>query len=191
MTPQRHFLAVLALSLLAATASVHAQATRTELSAIITEHAAYLDSLNIPYNGHWSPPGGAPMRMDCSNTVRYLYGVGATYYLPRTASDQYEQLRKQRRVHRVNPKDKSWLNKLRPGDLLFWENTYRPKRKPPVTHVMIYLGRDAEGRMKMAGSQSSRGVGIYTFNPEVVYGGYNWFLWFKRPGKFTAFARPL
>lgn len=189
MNPLRHFLALLILGLLAATA--HAQSTRTELASIIRDHALYIDSQGIPYNGHWSPPGGAPMRMDCSNTVRYLYGVAASYYLPRTASDQYEQLRKLRRVQRVNAKDKSWQNKLLPGDLLFWEHTYRPTRKPPVTHVMIYLGRDADGRMKMAGSQGSRGVGIYTFSPDVAYGGYNWFLWFKRPGRFTAYARPL
>jgi cell wall-associated NlpC family hydrolase len=82
------------------------------------------------------------------------------------------------------------MRTLRRGDLLFWEHTYRPVRKPPVTHVMMYLGRDPQGRMWMAGSQGSRGVGIYEFRPKMKMGGYPWFLWFRREGKFLGYARP-
>jgi cell wall-associated NlpC family hydrolase len=147
---------------------------------------------SVPYNGRWVPPGsGSAWTMDCSNTARWLYLAAAGYSLPRTASDQYEVLRKARRVKRVKATDSHWRSQLRPGDLLFWENTYRPKRKPPITHVMVYLGRNSDGSLRMAGSQGSRGVDIYTFRPEIPYGGYHWFLWFKRPGRFVAFGRPL
>ena len=53
-----------------------------------------------------------------------------------------------------------WAKRLQPGDLLFWEHTYKPQRKPPVTHVMVYLGRGERGELLMAGAQNSRGVGI-------------------------------
>lgn len=110
--------------------------------------------------------------------------------IPRTASAQYEWLRSQKRLWRVRPDGRALAKRLRPGDLLFWEHTYKPQRKPPVTHVMVYLGRDRSGRMLMAGSQNSRGVGIYRFVPEQRWGGYNWFLWFKRQGRFVAYGRP-
>jgi cell wall-associated NlpC family hydrolase len=173
-----------------ASAGMHAQVTREELSGRIATETAQLSQ--IPYNGRWAPPGSAePWVMDCSNTARWLYRSTAGYELPRTASDQYQSLRSARRLWRVNASDKRWRSRLRPGDLLFWENTYRPKRKPPITHVMVYLGRNPDGSMRMAGSQGSRGVDIYTFRPETPYGGYNWFLWFKRSGRFVAYGRPL
>jgi hypothetical protein len=168
----------------------NAQMTRDDLAARITAETATLSA--IPYNGRWTPPGSAkPWVMDCSNTARWLYLSAAGHQLPRTASDQYEALRAARRLWRVNASSRNWQSKLRPGDLLFWENTYRPKRKPPITHVMVYLGRGPDGALRMAGSQGSRGVDFYTFRPETPYGGYNWFLWFKRTGRFVAFGRPL
>jgi cell wall-associated NlpC family hydrolase len=164
--------------------------TRGELAARIENRAREISA--VPYNGHWVPPGSSSAwTMDCSNTARWLYLAATGHPLPRTASDQYESLRASRRLWRVNAADSRWRSKLRPGDLLFWENTYRPKRKPPITHVMVYLGRNPDGSMRMAGSQGSRGVDIYTFRPETSYGGYTWFLWFKRPGRFVAFGRPL
>ena len=55
---------------------------------------------------------------------------------------------------------------------------------------MVYLGRDPQGRMWMAGSQGSRGVGVYEFRPKMKMGSYPWFLWFRREGKFVGYARP-
>lgn len=167
-----------------------AQMTREELSARIAAETSQIS--HVPYNGGFTPPGaGKPWAMDCSNTARWLYLSAAGYELPRTASDQYEKLRYARRLWKVNAASNGWRKRLRPGDLLFWENTYRPKRKPPITHVMVYLGRNPDGSMRMAGSQGSKGVDIYTFRPETPYGGYNWFLWFRRTGKFVAYGRPL
>jgi len=179
------------LLLLAATAAAaQAQMTREELSGRIAAETSALS--HIPYNGSFTPPGATRQwAMDCSNTARWLYLAAAGHELPRTASDQYEKLRAARRLWKVNAASKGWRKRLRPGDLLFWENTYKPKRKPPITHVMVYLGRNADGSMRMAGSQGSKGVDFYTFRPETSYGGYNWFLWFRRTGKFVAYGRPL
>lgn len=172
--------------------TAHGQMTREELASRIGASARNLSALGVGYNGRWTPPGSTRVwAMDCSNAARWFYLDAAGHDLPRTASSQYETLRQQRRLWKVSAKSTSWFKKLKPGDLLFWENTYKPKRKPPITHVMIYLGRAADGSMKMAGSQGSRGVDIYTFRPQTPYGGYNWFLWFKRQGRFVAFGRPL
>lgn len=122
--------------------------------------------------------------MDCSNTVRWFYASALGKSLPRTASAQYEAMRAAGRL-------KNGLRGVKPGDLLFWENTYKPKRKPPITHVMVYLGRDARGRMLMAGSQGSRGVDVYVFDPKQPMGGYRWFLWFKKTGRFVGYGRPV
>jgi hypothetical protein len=42
----------------------------------------------------------------------------------------------------------------------------------------------------MAGSQNSRGVGIYKLKPHVPYGGHGGFLGlFKKKGKIVAYGR--
>lgn len=148
-------------------------------------------SLDIRYNGGWKPPGeNSFWKMDCSNTARWIVRATQGVELPRTASGQYEWLRQKKRLWRVRPSAGALRKALRPGDLLFWEHTYRPVRKPPVTHVMVYLGTDSSGRMKMAGSQGSRGVDTYTFDPTLKMGSYSFFLWFRREGRFVAYGRP-
>jgi cell wall-associated NlpC family hydrolase len=128
--------------------------------------------------------------MDCSNATRWIYQQVYGRQLPRTASAQYEYFLKRGEFRRTRPNAQKLRQVLRPGDLLFWEHTYRPKRKPPVTHVMTYLGHDPAGRMLMVGAQSSRGLDIYHFDPEVSLGGYRWFLWFRRESRFIGYARP-
>lgn len=148
-------------------------------------------SQGIRYNGRWTPPGeSSTWNMDCSNTARWITRNTHNVELPRTASGQYEWLRQRKRLWRTKPNAATLRKVLKPGDLLFWEHTYRPVRKPPVTHVMVYMGTDASGRMQMAGSQGSRGVGTYTFNPAAKMGSYPFFLWFRREGKFVAYGRP-
>ncbi len=143
------------------------------------------------YNGRWTPPGeSGAWVMDCSNTARWLQREVRGVELPRTASGQYEWLRKRRKLWKIGTSERKLRKKLQPGDLLFWENTYKPVRKPAITHVMTYLGTDSSGQMRMAGSQSSKGVNVYNFKPDLKMGGYNWFLWFRREGKFVAYGRP-
>jgi hypothetical protein len=159
--------------------------------AEIESKARWLESHGIRYSGRWVPPGeSSAWSMDCSNTARWFHRELWGKNLPRTASDQYLFFRKQGKFRRARPDAAKLARVLRPGDFLFWEHTYKPRRKPPITHVMMYLGRDASGKMWMAGAQGSRGVDIYEFRPKGKMGGYNWFLWFRREGRFIGFARP-
>ncbi len=166
-----------------------------------------LAAQGICYDGSWRPDGESHRwEMDCSNTTRYLYQVTAGIALPRTASDQYYYLHLQDKAWDVPMTsngfaDTSFLRgNLKPGDLLFWENTYRPERQPPITHVMIYLGADARGRWLMAGSQGSKGFynrrhsgpDVYVFDPTRAVGGYTtWLGLVHHHGRFVAYGRPL
>lgn len=153
--------------------------------------ARWLEGQRIGYARPWVPPGESQAwKMDCSNAVRWLHREIRGEALPRTSSGQFEFFRERGRFQRMKPDAGRLARTLHAGDLLFWEHTYRPQRKPPVTHVMMYLGRDRSGRMWMAGSQGKRGVGIHEFRPGQRMGGYNWFLWFRREGRFIGFARP-
>jgi cell wall-associated NlpC family hydrolase len=68
---------------------------------------------------------------DCSGLVQWSYRqIGVS--LPRTAQQQYDA------TARI-PSDA-----LRPGDLLFFANTYKSDPSEPITHVGIYVG---DGRM--------------------------------------------
>lgn len=157
----------------------------------LPEKARWLASQQLRYNQAWSPPGSSQVwTMDCSNTARWLQASVFGRSIPRTAASQYEFFRHRGEFQRVRPDAARLAKILRPGDLLFWEHTYRPRRKPPVTHVMTYLGRDGAGRMLMVGAQGSRGVDIYRFDPREPLGSYRWFLWFRREGRFIGFARP-
>lgn len=152
--------------------------------------ATSLQAERIPYGKLWRPPNqDKPWLMDCSNTVRWLYHEATGIKLPRTASAQYEYFRELGRLQRTRPDSQRLMRDLRRGDLLFWQHTNRPERNPPITHVMLYLGRDAHGRMWMTGAQGTRGVAIYEFHPEMKMGGYRWFLWFRRKGRFVAYTK--
>lgn len=169
----------------------------TAWSADLREEANRLQSFGLRYGVMAMLPGETqPRNMDCSNTTRYLVEKTRGIALPRTASDQYLFLRRNGQLKRVGglfggvPDAPWWAKRLRPGDLLFWEHTYKPQRHPPVTHVMIYLGRDENGTLLMAGAQNSRGVGIYKLRPRAVYGGHGGFLGlFRRKGKLVAYGR--
>jgi cell wall-associated NlpC family hydrolase len=64
------------------------------------------------------------------------------------------------------------LDLLKPGDLLFWRGTYNIDRDPPITHTMIYLGREKRTNKRvMIGSSDGRtydgkqrwGVSVFDF----------------------------
>ncbi len=61
---------------------------------------------------------------DCSGFVRYILGAASGVALPRTATEQYD--------HGAKIPD----GQLRPGDLVFFKNTY----KRGISHVGIYVG---------------------------------------------------
>lgn len=167
----------------------------------------WLAAEGVGYAESWRFPGEPKAWvMDCSNTTRYLYRRALGIELPRTASDQYYTLKQQGKITDApvladgSIDATALLGQLRSGDLLFWEWTYNIKRTPPVSHVMIYLGRTADGTAKMAGS-STRGQGettkrggvdVYTFDPNAPMGGVrNAFGQVVRKARFVGFGRPL
>jgi cell wall-associated NlpC family hydrolase len=170
--------------------------------------ARALGNRDIEYNESWRPPGEAhSWDMDCSNTARYIYKVTTGIQLPRTASDQYYYLHLQNKAWDVPQTSSGFADcnflreNLKPGDLLFWENTYRPERQPPITHVMVYLGKNAKGQWIMAGSQTGKGgehnrshggPDVYVFDPTRPCGGYTtWLGMVHHQGRFCAYGRPL
>lgn len=159
--------------------------------------ARQLGAKNIAYAASHRPAGeNQSWSMDCSNTARLFFRRLAGVDLPRTASDQYRWLEQAGRLWRLPRnarRQQQWLHKeLKPGDLLFWEHTYRPVRRPPVTHVMVYLGLDEQGRRQMFGAQGSRGVNFYQVDPHLRMGGYStWLGLIRREGRLTAVGRPV
>jgi cell wall-associated NlpC family hydrolase len=180
----------------------------TDWGSRFLREARDLGNRGIEYDESWQPPGEShSWDMDCSNTSRYIYKVTAGIDLPRTASDQYYYLHLQNKAWDVPQTqtgfaDCTYLRQnLKPGDLLFWENTYKPERQPPITHVMVFLGTNDKGQWIMAGSQTSRGgehnrshggPDIYVFDPTRPCGGYStWMGLVHHQGRFCAFGRPL
>jgi len=115
--------------------------------------------------------------MDCSGFVYFVLKQNGVDDVPRDSSEQYVWLRRARRFEPVlSQKDDSFeLENLKPGDLLFWTGTYSIERDPPITHAMIYLGRERKtGRRVMVGASDGRiyqgesryGVSVFDFKIE-------------------------
>jgi hypothetical protein len=115
--------------------------------------------------------------MDCSGTISHtLSAVGIVS--PRSSFDQYHWAKKAGTLHELKGKAASLADpafgNLRPGDLLFWEGTYETgARKPPISHVMIYLGILAADRLPVLFGASDgrhfrgrriRGVSAFDFD---------------------------
>ncbi|MDX6767367.1 MAG: NlpC/P60 family protein [Candidatus Methylacidiphilales bacterium] len=180
---------------------------RPEQHKCLVDTVRWLGSEGVGYGEAWRlPDRPGTWVMDCSNTTRYLYARVLGIDLPRTASDQYWTLSQQGRITDAPVRTDgsidttALLGQLRSGDLLFWEWTYNIKRTPPVSHVMIYLGRTADGTPKMAGSSSASlgetfkrgGVDVYDFDPNASMGGVkDMFGGYKRRARFVGFGRPL
>ena len=149
--------------------------------------ALELTTRNLDYKyGSADPANGG---MDCSGFVYYvLHQNGVAPYVPDDSKDQYTWLRSAGTFEPVvSGKDDSFeLNGLKPGDLLFWSGTYSSERDPPITHVMIYLGREKKtGSRVMVGASDGRtyqgqqrfGVSVFEFkmpqteNSEAYEGG--------------------
>ena len=125
----------------------------------LVETCRWLSKQDLNYSQSWQPPGHPyVITMDCSNTVRYIVWKVFGFDIPRTASDQYLFFKKKGKVRAV-PVEASGkvdserlMTEMRSGDLLFWEWTYDVPRDPPISHVMIYLGRKKDGEAMVAGS---------------------------------------
>ena len=168
------------------TISLAAELSKAEKDDL-TKTTQWLALFDIKYSKAWTPPdSNKPVKLDCSGTVQYLYSKALTKTMPRDSYSQFNFF-----------KDKGWMfeppktpdnkintealkKELQFGDLLYWQNSYNvpTDREPPVSHVMIYMGMDETGVMRVAGSNTwgdgyfTKGGGpdIYIFDPNQKIG---------------------
>jgi hypothetical protein len=138
----------------------------------LLDRALQLTTENLDYKyGSADPANGG---MDCSGFIYYVLSQGGMKEVPRDASEQYIWVRKAGTFQAVlgHQDDTFELDALKPGDLLFWSGTYRIERDPPITHTMIYLGREKGTKQRiMVGSSDGRsykgqsrfGVSVFDF----------------------------
>ncbi|MBV9009922.1 MAG: C40 family peptidase [Verrucomicrobia bacterium] len=134
--------------------------------------ALELTTRNLDYKyGSADPANGG---MDCSGFVYFVLTQNGLGQVPRDSAGQYNWLRRAGTFEPVvSRRDDSFeLDNLRPGDLLFWTGTYAIDRDPPITHAMIYLGREKKnGARVMVGASDGRtyenqqrfGVSVFDF----------------------------
>ena len=131
-----------------------------------------LTKRHLGYTYGSADPGNGGM--DCSGFIYYLLREDGVKDVPRSASEQYVWVRKAGNFRAVLSRDigSFELDELKPGDLLFWIGTYVIEHDPPVTHTMIYLGKEkATGKPVMVGSSDGRtykgeqqfGVSVFDF----------------------------
>jgi cell wall-associated NlpC family hydrolase len=132
--------------------------------ALTKENLTYTYGSDDPANGG----------MDCSGFVYYVLKQNGFPDVPRDSSQQYVWVRKAGDFDAVlsRKEDSFEFNDLKPGDLLFWRGTYNIDRDPPITHTMIYLGREKRTNKRvMIGSSDGRtydgkqrwGVSVFDF----------------------------
>jgi peptidoglycan DL-endopeptidase CwlO len=128
------------------------------------------DNLGYTY-GSADPANGG---MDCSGFIYYVLKQNGFPDVPRDSSQQYVWVRKAGNFYAVlsRKEDSFEFDDLKPGDLLFWSGTYNIDRDPPITHTMIYLGREKRTNKRvMIGSSDGRtydgkqrwGVSVFDF----------------------------
>lgn len=134
--------------------------------------ALALTKLNLTYAfGSDDPATGG---MDCSGTIFRVLTDQGFAGVPRDSSGQYSWVRKNGRFFSVVSKtaDGFEFDDLLPGDLLFWTGTYQTGRDVPISHVMLYLGREKKsGKRVMFGASDGRsyagvqrwGVSVFDF----------------------------
>jgi peptidoglycan DL-endopeptidase CwlO len=127
---------------------------------------------NLGYKyGSADPTNGG---MDCSGFIYYVLQQDGFKDVPRDSSQQYVWVRKAGNFNAVlsRKEDSFELDALKPGDLLFWRGTYNIDRDPPITHTMIYLGREKRTKKRvMIGASDGRtydgkqrfGVSVFDF----------------------------
>jgi hypothetical protein len=128
--------------------------------------------LGYLYGSHEPAKGG----MDCSGTVYHVLKFQGLKDVPRQSDEMCQWVEKKTQLH-LTPTatafDSDEFANLKPGDLLFWTNTAETKRKLPVTHVMIYLGKlKKSGKRVVFGASDGRsfagqrrsGVSVFDFH---------------------------
>jgi cell wall-associated NlpC family hydrolase len=138
----------------------------------ILDAGLVLTKQNLGYTyGSADPANGG---MDCSGFIYYVLKQNGFPDVPRDSSQQYVWVRKAGDFYAVlsRKEDSFEFDDLKPGDLLFWRGTYNIDRDPPITHTMIYLGREKRTNKRvMIGSSDGRtydgkqrwGVSVFDF----------------------------
>src|SRR5437763_7512756 len=138
----------------------------------IVDAGLELTKQNLGYTyGSADPSNGG---MDCSGFIYYVLKQNGFPDVPRDSSQQYVWVRKAGDFDAVlsRKEDSFELDDLKPGDLLFWSGTYNIDRDPPITHTMIYLGREKPTNKRvMVGASDGRsykgqqkfGVSVFDF----------------------------
>jgi cell wall-associated NlpC family hydrolase len=138
----------------------------------IVDTGLALTKQNLGYTyGSADPKNGG---MDCSGFIYYVLQQNGLPDVPRDSSQQYVWVRKAGNFNAVlsRHEDSFELDALKLGDLLFWRGTYNIDRDPPITHSMIYLGREKRTKKRvMVGSSDGRtydgkqrwGVSVFDF----------------------------
>jgi cell wall-associated NlpC family hydrolase len=138
----------------------------------IIEAGLELTKQNLGYAyGSADPVNGG---LDCSGFIYYVLRQWGFADVPRDSSQQYVWVRKAGNFNAVLSRhaDTFELEALKPGDLLFWSGTYKIDRDPPITHTMIYLGREKGTKKRiMIGASDGRtydgkqrfGVSVFDF----------------------------
>lgn len=138
----------------------------------IIDIALGLTTQNLVYKyGSADPANGG---LDCSGFVYYVLNQIGAKDVPRDSGGQYMWVRKSGDFKAVISRsdDTFELDELKPGDLMFWTGTYSVQRDPPITHAMIYLGREKKTNQRiMVGASDGRtyhgqsrfGVGVFDF----------------------------
>src|SRR6267154_4965115 len=134
--------------------------------------ALELTTRNLDYKyGSADPDNGG---MDCSGFVYFVLKQNGVEGVPRDSSEQYIWVRRAGKFEPVvsRKEDSFEFDNLKPGDLLDWTGTYSIQRDPPITHAMIYLGREKKtGNRVMVGASDGRvyqgesrfGVSVFDF----------------------------
>jgi len=157
--------------------------------------AVDLTRLNLTYTfGSADPDQGG---MDCSGTIYYLLHAHNFGDVPRDSAGQYLWARRGGGFFPVVSKNAGSpeFKQLLPGDLMFWTGTYENGRDIPISHVMMYLGKEkGTGKRIMFGSSDGRsyngvqrwGVSVFDFKlPKVEAPGDVE----KARAEFVGFAR--
>jgi cell wall-associated NlpC family hydrolase len=114
---------------------------------------------------------------DCSGCVYYLLQAAGVAATPRQSNEMYAWTWKAKTFKATNSVTMNTFEwaELKPGNLVFWVNSTadgKTDRDPPVTHVMIYLGkRKSDGQPVLMGAsdgrtyqgQSMSGVSVFDF----------------------------
>lgn len=112
--------------------------------------------------------------MDCSGTIFHVLREEGLGEVPRDSAGQYGWVRKGGQFFAVvsRVEDGFEFKELLPGDLMFWTGTYETAREVPISHVMLYLGRERRtGKRVMFGASDGRsyagvqrwGVSVFDF----------------------------